>query len=350
MASDMLQANLLAATFSIPDNMTPKEFKDALDVDSNDVAARVKMNVHFHTCTKYQRKNMKACLETGLANNVLPTLPLEQSTSQSALLQIFRFLFPKPLVSESIVTTEGFIRMQRNHQFVNKYNPVISSTIRCNHDVNFTPSSPKVLSATYYMTSYITKSQTDRGQLVLAGAVLKKAQEIAEAEAAVDIGLPVPKPLYIAKFALKAYHRFTRDTEVGAPAVAHFLLNQPSLYMPQESRTVTINFYWVRGAFQTALAALLDDSGPNIAATEAEQYTKFDSETRRPTLYENYRRQGQRLAGLCFYEYASQIFVQTMAAAAGRSMCFPFQDTHPQHNTHVQVSVNSKERLVTPSL
>ena len=112
--------------------------------------------------------------------------------------------------------------MQRNHQFVNKYNPVISSAIRCNHDVNFTPSSPKVLAAVYYMTNYVTKSQTDRGQLVLAAAVLKKAQEVAEAEAAADVGLPVPKPLDMAKFALKAYHRFTRDTEVGAPAVAHF--------------------------------------------------------------------------------------------------------------------------------
>lgn len=51
------------------------------------------------------------------------------------------------------------------------------------------------------------------------------AQEVAEAEATADIGLPVPKPLNMAKFALKAYYRFTRNTKVGAPAVAHFLLN-----------------------------------------------------------------------------------------------------------------------------
>jgi hypothetical protein len=51
------------------------------------------------------------------------------------------------------------------------------------------PSSPKVLAAVYYMTNYVTKSQTDRGQLVLAAAVLKKAQEIAEAKAATDVGL-----------------------------------------------------------------------------------------------------------------------------------------------------------------
>jgi hypothetical protein len=249
------------ATFSMPENMTPEEFEDALAIDSNNVAAKVQMHVHSHTCTKYQRKDMKAHLEAELGQNKLvtsssdvePNLSVQQPNSQRALLQICRFLFPKPLVSESNVTAEGFIRMQRNHQFVNKYNPVISSAIRCNHDVNFTPSSPKVLASVYYMTNYVTKSQTDRGQLVLAPAVLKKAQEVAEAEAAADVGLPVPKPLDMARFALKAYHRFTRDTEVGAPAVAHFLLNQPTFYIPNGGRSVTINFYWVKVAFKQRL-------------------------------------------------------------------------------------------------
>lgn len=326
-----------SATFSMPENMTPEEFKDALSIDSNNVAAKVQMHVHSNTCTKYQRKDMKARLGTqqrdnelpGLAATMRPTPPGQQQKTRRALLQICRFLFPKPLVSESIITSEGFIQMQRNHQFVNKYNPVISSAIRCNHDVNFMPSSPKVLAAVYYMTNYLTKSQTDRGQLVLAAAVLKKAQEIAEAKAATDVGLPVPPALDMAKFALKAYHRFTRDTEVGAPAVAHFLLNQPSYYMPEGGRSVTINFYWVKGAFQIALATLLDGSGPDTAVTEAEQYTEFDPESRRPSLYENYRKRGLRLANLCFYEYASQIFIQTYSAAAGRAMCFLFED-----NTH----------------
>jgi hypothetical protein len=99
--------------------MTPEEFKDALNVDSNNVAAKVQMHVHSHISTKYQRKDMKARLETGLAGNAPPTLPVQQPKSQRALLQICRFLFPNPLVPESIITAEGFIRMQRNHQFVN---------------------------------------------------------------------------------------------------------------------------------------------------------------------------------------------------------------------------------------
>src|SRR5260370_27727591 len=123
--------------------------------------------------------------------------------------------------------------MESNHQFVNKYNPLIASAIRCNHDVNFTPSSPRVLASIFYMTNYATKAQVDRGQLVLAAAVLKKAQEVAEAAAAENTDIPAPPPLDMSKFALKAYNRFTRDTEVGGPAVAHFLLHQPSAYSPK---------------------------------------------------------------------------------------------------------------------
>jgi hypothetical protein len=102
-----------------------------------------------------------------------------------------------------MVTEEGFIRMERNHQYLNKYNPVIASAIRCNHDVNFTPSSPKVLAAIYYMTNYATKAQVDRGQLVLAAAVLRKAQEAAEAAATKNNDLPAPEPLDMFEICIK---------------------------------------------------------------------------------------------------------------------------------------------------
>ena len=73
--------------------------------------------------------------------------------------------------------------------------------------------------------------------------MLKKAQETAEAAAAEDSDLQAPELLNISKFVLKAYNRFTRDVEVGAPAVAHFLLRQPSVYIPKSDKSVIINFY-----------------------------------------------------------------------------------------------------------
>jgi hypothetical protein len=344
------------AVFTMPDDMSLAEFQEALDTDSNNVAARVQMHTHSNTCTKYQRKGIKS------RSNIVPTVQSEgmatdiedtwliHNTQRPSLFRLCRFLFPRPLVSESVVTEEGYIRMERNHQFVNKYNPVISSAIRCNHDVNFTPSSPKVLAAVYYMTNYATKAQTDRGQLVLAAAILKKAQEVAEAKAAEDIGLPAPPPLDMSKFALKAYNRFTRDTEVGAPAVAHFLLGQPSAYIPKGDKSVTINFHWVKVHFRKALNDLLSEGTSEQTAETADQYISFDSRTRRPSLYENYEQRGARLGHLCFYEYASQIFVQTFKGASGRVLCFPFEPTHPLHCTHIQVSVGSVKALRTPSL
>jgi hypothetical protein len=65
-----------------------------------------------------------------------------------------------------MVTEEGYIRMERNDQFVNKYNRAIISTTGYNHDVNFTASSPKVLAAIYYMTNY-TASQALRPLTIL---------------------------------------------------------------------------------------------------------------------------------------------------------------------------------------
>lgn len=332
-----------SSVFSMPDDMTLAEFQRSLDVDSNNVAARVQLHVHTGTCTKYQKKGARP----HSSRNAIPTVQVEGMATDAddaqqhgqprpgpprqSLLQICRFLFPRPLVPESMVTDEGYIRMERNHQFLNKYNPVLASAIRCNHDVTFTPSSPKVLAAVYYMTNYATKAQVDRGQLVLAAAVLKKAQEIAEAAAAENTNIPAPSPLDMSKFALKAYNRFTRDTEVGGLAVAHFLLGQPSAYIPRSDASVTINFHWVKVNFRRALHCLLDESSSEGLLETAEQYVNFDGRARRPSIYQNYEHRGARLSHLFFYEYASQIFVQTFKGASGRVLCFPFDPAHPLH-------------------
>ena len=66
---------------------------------------------------------------------------------------------------------------------------------------------------------------------------------MAEAAASRNGDLPAPEQLDMSKFALKAYNCFTKDVEVGALAVAHFLLGQPSAYILKGDKSVTINFY-----------------------------------------------------------------------------------------------------------
>jgi hypothetical protein len=89
-----------------------------------------------------------------------------------------------------------------------------------------------------------------------------------------------------------------------------------------------LGLYWVKVHFRKALTDLLNASVEEAAET-ANQYVNFDGHTRRPSLYDNYKYRGARLKYLCFYEYASQIFVQTFKGARGRVFCFPFETAHP---------------------
>lgn len=171
-----------------------------------------------------------------------------------------------------------------------------------------------------------------------------------EAAAAEDADLLAPPLLDMSKFALKAYNRFTRDVEVGALTVAHFLLGQPSAYIPKSDRSVTINFYQVKIHIRRVLNSLLDETSSEGILETANQYINFDGRTRRPSIYKNYEHRDARLAHLCFYEYASQIFVQTFKGAKDRAFRFPFNPSYPLHTTHLQVSVSSLKSLKTPSL
>ena len=52
----------------------------------------------------------------------------------------------------------------------------------------------------------------------------------------------MPEPLDISTFAPTAFHRPTRNIEVGALAVSQFLLGQPSFYVLHGTESVTIDF------------------------------------------------------------------------------------------------------------
>jgi hypothetical protein len=97
-----------ATLFPIPQDMTPAEFHAALDIDSNNVAARVQMHTHSKTCTKYQNRYPRSNARTrsvpvvqieGMATDA-DNAPQQSDTRKQPVLQMCRFLFPKPLIPE----------------------------------------------------------------------------------------------------------------------------------------------------------------------------------------------------------------------------------------------------------
>jgi hypothetical protein len=128
------------------------------------------------------------------------------------------------------------------------------------------------------MTNYIINAQVDRGQLVLAVAVLRKAQEVAEAKRLPMLrlegtGLAAPPPLETSKFTLNAYNSFTRNIEVVGLAVARFLLGQLSAYIARSDTSVTINFHRVKVNFRRALICLVAVATITIPYNEKENRT-----------------------------------------------------------------------------
>jgi hypothetical protein len=101
------------------------------------------MHTHTNTYTKHPRKGMRSRLNVvptiqskGMATDIEDTQQFA-NTQRLLFFQLYRFLFSRPLVLQSIVMEEGYIRMERNHQFVNKYNPVILYTIKQKYNLAF---------------------------------------------------------------------------------------------------------------------------------------------------------------------------------------------------------------------
>ena len=114
-----------------------------------------------------------------------------------------------------------------------------------------------------------------------AGFYFQEAAKVAASESG---SLSAPELLDMSKFALKAYNRFTRGVEVGALVVAHFLLGQPSAYIPKGDKSVMINFYYAKTKVRRVLNSLLNETSDEDVAESANQYVNFDGRTSRTSI------------------------------------------------------------------
>ena len=104
------------------------EFEMSLAMDSNLIAARFNQHRYTFTCQKY-KSGERSC----------------------------RFGAPWKLIEKSYRDQNGNINLRRNDRYVNKWNPVMASALRCNHDVKFLPGEKNFLELVYYITDYATK-------------------------------------------------------------------------------------------------------------------------------------------------------------------------------------------------
>lgn len=129
-------------------------FMASLLSDANAVVSKYQIHAssHSRSCFKYCKAGSREC----------------------------QFLFPRELVAQTHVDCHGVVHLERNHQWVNPWNPVLASVLRSNHNISFIPTAARALAAVYYMTNYATKYDVSQYQLIMTAAIVKQAMEEAE--------------------------------------------------------------------------------------------------------------------------------------------------------------------------
>lgn len=290
---------------------TISQWLDWIDNSSNYIAFNEQLHRHTACCTKYGHTYC-------------------------------RFLFPMPLRWATGVGPDGAICLERNHQWVNRYNKLISCAIRSNHDLKFIPSGAKMLAAMYYITNYATKDDIKQYQVLLHAAMVKKLHEEA-------LSKPYPtareKTLREAKpenFARDTYNRIRRDVETGSVSVASYLLGYSSFYFAK-NHFVNLNLNMVK-RYVTSVANRVG----NDQDIEDSYLRLVVGQDRACSIYDTYQNRGHRLLSMCLYEYVSQVSLRPISSAT--KACFRLGANHPQYKTHVQFSITKPEDLATPSI
>jgi hypothetical protein len=155
-------------------------FMTSLLSDANAIASKRQMHAssHTRTCFKYSNNRSHEC----------------------------RFLFPRELVAQSHIDGHGVVHLERNHQWINPWNPTLASLLRSNHDISFIPTGTRALAAVYYMTNYATKYDVSQYQVIMTAAIVKKAMEDAGSASDPSDEQQRIRQQKMDKFALRAFN------------------------------------------------------------------------------------------------------------------------------------------------
>lgn len=280
------------------------------------------------------------------------------------LLDPCRFNLPAKKHDKTHVDKLGYIIYARNQGLLNKFNPVISSALYCNNDISFTGFSYRILAFIFYITNYATKCETTFEKYAIALGIVKEISErdaaAARAQFNKDIGesnpvreqIPMMAPP-LNKFILKAYNRFTRTLEVGAPAVARYLKGHKPYYTSPVGKIINLHTVWlVLYVQQKAEEALqIQSISSDYHDTLDQQYQNFKPGQKTNTIYEDYQFRGNTLRHLCFYEYCAQIEKQKMPKRPNMErQYYQLAAEHPQFESHLQTSIVTVENLAIPCI
>ena len=128
---------------------------------------------------------------------------------------------PWKIIPESFCDENGVVHLERNNPYVNKWNPVMASSLRCNHDISFIPTQSGFLGLVYYITDYAIKiSKPIYHYFSIVAALLPSRQnDINEEEEDEE-----SDSFKSRRFLTRVYNKMTTAREISGPEVANMML------------------------------------------------------------------------------------------------------------------------------
>ena len=228
-----------------------------------------------------------------------------------------RSRFPRQLVPHSSIDSDmGIIRLQRDHQWLNGYHPLLSVIMRANHDIQVLLTRDHLLASIYYIIKYISKPEaTLHSKLTLAAAVSSALQSTISSNTITG-----------KQMLLKVYNKVESHREVGVPEAISHLLDFPDHLTHATFQSVQTSH------LLNHLRQLASEHYDNEPSSEIPDsaIVKVGSGYALVSLFDDYACRGPGLSGLCLYDYISLFYKRK------RQGGIRFTSNHPQHGTHTQ--------------
>ena len=230
-----------------------------------------------------------------------------------------RMRYPRGLVQVTMMDpATGVIWLERDHCWLNAYNPWLALMIRANHDVQILLTKDHVLAAIFYILKYICKpEETLHSKLTIAAAHRTAFTSVSSANT-----------LNGQRMILQIYNKIESHREVGVPEAISHLLDYPDHYSNMTFQNINTTQLWL---YITRLQQSHDSQ--NIVGDHDHVRSQIIDVQGGFTLlspFDDYRFRGGVLAQYSLYDYCSLIYKRKLRSG------LQFSVDHPQHATHTQ--------------
>lgn len=262
------------------------QFAAAFDEEANFCAGATQIHTHSPTCVKYSIKKQ------GRKSNLC------------------RFKAPWRLVEKTAFTEDGVLRIQRRHEWVNRWNKAMAVGLRHNHDISFIATQCKTLAIVYYVTNYATKVEDPVWKRVAAAAdvfsVLKDSTKGSKPVVAQVASEDDSRQNKTRQFLMRVANRIFTERPLSQVEVVANLLGYPTEFANNDAWTFlnASSLYW---HIFRRWSHLRSASGLEHVNEPMDETVLLEEAGERVSFVQAYPHRGRLLQGLSLYDYMSLV-------------------------------------------